>query len=149
MQVSRIVGIVLLCSVLIVTIIMILPLRGTGHLPAKSTVTRTRLRNLTACFRRYRLVYECFPLGTTSNIISVFNASNTDTQNPRRLSFLHLDPKRKGYSPDVDSLGNYLDGWKRPIYILFNPDRTQVTLRSLGKNGVEDQDDIVEIIAIK
>ena len=120
------------------------PPSNRGHAPEPFARTNVKLAALSTALRYYWTEYEEFPKGDLRELLAVLQSKNTDGQNPRKILFLEL---RSG---DLDRNGNLVDGWGHPFVLTTTDDRRKITVKSLGKNGVDDQgkpdDMVVEIV---
>ena len=140
---NRVLPIILVIVGCLVLLALSFPIRS-GSPPTPFTRTNRRLMALSTALRSYWLEYEQFPKGDLRDLLAVLQAKNTDGQNPRKVLFFEFQ------SRDFDKDGNFVDGWGHPFLLTANGDRSKITVKSLGENGVDDQgkpdDIVVEIV---
>lgn len=118
--------------------------------PNYKTVTIFRCIALTTALLQYRNDNGFYPTGNTKEIILKLTLKHINSKGSLS-TYLEPDMPRKNfygayiYSPMLDN-NNFLDAWGRPIQLVVSVN--QITIKSLGKNGRDDngeKDDIVYI----
>jgi len=104
--------------------------------PIKCKVNTVRnLSTMKHALTSYHENYGVYPTQCISvaEIFNVLSGYNEKGENPEEMSF--FSPMQHS-SIDVDII--LKDGWQRPFILINHNDGTNLTIRSVGKNGIDE-----------
>ena len=140
--VAALIGI-LLAFFLIISPALSIPIRDS---------TPGRMQYLFTAIEMYYYLYGEYPKGENRDIIKLLQNPPKSINNKDGSSLLgELRNKKKYFTwgihaAQIDTNGNYLDSWGRPIKINIIEKENKIIMKSFGNNGQDDQsgaDDIV------
>ena len=115
--------------------------------PLEVTRTQDTFHRLGQAFVRYYAEYSNLPAGPFSAVMGALCGDNSNGLNPLKIVFFDFRAGRArsrfwrddAILSDQGSDGIPLDGWGRRIILSVDSGTGRITLKSLGRNGRDDQ----------
>ncbi len=126
------------------TLIWLAPVAaGKTFEPRESAITQNKMSQLQTALRNYITEYGRFPHADLKSMFAILGGEDRDGKNPKRIVFYEYRQSKTFLfwtrdPGDFDEQGRFLDGWQRPFQFGIGAGGFPIRMRSLGKNGRDD-----------